>query len=160
MSGCDQCLFTRKVETTCAFVALVRDIFRSRLQRQTSKALQPLNTLTHWHACIRTYTKRNTPAWLPSVPGRKHLLCPTGSLTNIWMDGCGSWLDQCRCVHHAVICSHVTSMRGWWLVLSWSQWPSCAVSSPSAHWQLEPSPLLLGQSIPYFVSHMSSESFI
>lgn len=85
MSGCDQCLFTRKVETTCAFVALVRNIFRSRLQRQTSKALQPLNTLTHMHKDI--YEKKHTS--LATLCSWQKTLTLSYWLTDQHMDG---WL--------------------------------------------------------------------
>lgn len=143
---------------------LESDLLPFWLQRLTYRVLQPLNTLllTYMHIDIHknTHMHAYTPPWPLSVSGRKHRFCPTGSLTDIWMDGSGSWLDVC--VHHALIFPHVTSMNRWradWFCLGAS---SQAVLSPplllTDSWTRAPP--LFSQCIPYFFSHMLLGLFI
>lgn len=106
-------------------------------------------------------THRHTSAHqlgLPPVTGRKHRFCPTGSLTDIRIDG-WRWLMACHdqwCVYSVCApCSNVSTCHNYewvtsWMGLSVSQFPSCAMSSPSAHLQLDPH-LLLFRRFPIYM---------
>lgn len=100
-------------------IVIETDVLLSLLQRLPSSTIQPLNTLQFTCMCKHVHNNTPmhtyTPAWLPPVPGRKHWFCPTGSLTDIWMDGGGSWLavisSVCvQCVRIVHQCVHVSQV--------------------------------------------------
>lgn len=66
-------------------------------------------TLPRRHQYVNTHT--HTELHTSSAPLRslaaEARFCPTGSLTNVWMDGGGSWLRQCSSQANVATCH-------WW----------------------------------------------